>query len=659
MNRLALVLAILLGAAAAGAAELPRLGPEFQINSTTQGRQNAPAVAGDGFGNFIVIWTGEIAGGLNQVYGQRFDVSGARLGGEFQISSGPDETSLPQVASTPDGGFAAVWVGQGVRLRLFGPSGVAKTAEIQVSNPGFLSLAADVAVNSAGEIMVLWTSDGLDERVFTRRYNPLGQPLEEPFTILSNRDFTYASVSLAAAPDGDFLAVWSEGSDHFTLDLWMRRFDAGSKSWGDPLRTSSPSDRLYNYDPQPVFRADGSFFVVWTKLPIVFYPSYAYPEVFARSFDAGGSPLGEEVEIFGRNYSPAAAALDRDGNALVVADEELKSVAGALFDRSWHPLTPWVQLHDDQQNDKRQPAVAADGTGNFFVAWTSGLPYLQAPKPAGSDGYLWGVFGQRLGDPHCAPGAEVLCLGPAGRFEARVSWRNPFTGETGIGRSHPITADTGAFWFFGPKNLEVMIKTLDARAVNGHFWIYFGSLSNVEYTITVTDTATGKENTYHNAPFQFASRADVTAFADSAPVSSAAVAMNGPALMPWQPTSKATSGCVASAESLCLAAGRFQVQFDFTDPRTGNPARGRVVSLTEDTGIAWFFAPQNLEVMIKILDGRAVNGHFWILYGALSDVEYTITVTDTVTGEQRTYVNPRGQLASRADVGAFPVGAGK
>ena len=83
---------------------------------------------------------------------------------------------------------------------------------------------------------------------------------------------------------------------------------------------------------------------------------------------------------------------------------------------------------------------------------------------------------------------------------------------------------------------------------------------------------------------------------------------------------------------------------------------GHAVELTSDTGAFWFFDPKNLELMIKVLDGRPVNGHFWVFFGALSNVEYTIRVTDTETGEQRTYVNPRGQLASRADTSAFPVG---
>ena len=55
----------------------------------------------------------------------------------------------------------------------------------------------------------------------------------------------------------------------------------------------------------------------------------------------------------------------------------------------------------------------------------------------------------------------------------------------------------------------------------------------------------------------------------------------------------------------------------------------------------------------KVVDGRAFNNKFWVFYGALSNVQYTITVTDTTTNAVKTYVNPNGNLASVADVTAF------
>ena len=75
--------------------------------------------------------------------------------------------------------------------------------------------------------------------------------------------------------------------------------------------------------------------------------------------------------------------------------------------------------------------------------------------------------------------------------------------------------------------------------------------------------------------------------------------------------------------------------------------------MTSDTGHFWFFTDTNVELVVKVLDGRAINNHFWVFYGALSNVQYVITVLDTQTQTSRTYTNPQGTLASVADTAAF------
>lgn len=111
--------------------------------------------------------------------------------------------------------------------------------------------------------------------------------------------------------------------------------------------------------------------------------------------------------------------------------------------------------------------------------------------------------------------------------------------------------------------------------------------------------------------------------------------------------------CVADATSLCLNASRFRVQVAWRVPAQGSSGAGNAVPLTSDSGYFWFFSPDNVELLIKVVDGRAFNGKFWVFFGALSNVEYSITVTDTATGAVRTYFNPSGSLASVADTSAF------
>ncbi|HYL06297.1 MAG TPA: hypothetical protein VE075_09670, partial [Thermoanaerobaculia bacterium] len=116
--------------------------------------------------------------------------------------------------------------------------------------------------------------------------------------------------------------------------------------------------------------------------------------------------------------------------------------------------------------------------------------------------------------------------------------------------------------------------------------------------------------------------------------------------------SGSTAPCKAGPATLCLGGGRFAVSVAWQD-FSGKRGVGRAVDLTGDTGSFWFFSASNVELVLKVLDGRPVNGKFWVFYGALSDVAYTITVRDTTTGRVRSYTNPAGQFASVADTAAF------
>jgi len=646
MKRLVFALAFLaLPLGAAADTPLSLLGPEIRVNTTTQGAQTDPAVASTPEGSSVVVWLGPDPGSGNLlVFGQRFDAAGNRRGGELQISSGGDARQ-PRVAATPGGGFVAVWIYQGVRARFYGPDGAPQGDEALVSSP-VQAADAGVAVNPAGEAMVVWATGGSPDQILARRFNAQGQALAEPFVLRSSGSYW---VSVAAAPDGGFLAAWSESVTAEPGDaVWARRFDPVTRAWGGPFRLTSP-DITRHFAFSLAFRPDGSFLLVWTKVAALFP---ATPELWGRSFRADATPEGSSVRLSDQmSIEPIAVAVDRDGNALVVNDNNGSldppgpGVYATLFDRSWHPLTQPLRIHPIRPTPEAQPAVAASA-GGFLAVWIRGVNDPTVPAPEGTDGSSWGIFGRRLGDPRCATGSEVLCLGAGGRFEARVDWKNPFTGQTGTGKALPLTGDTGAFWFFDAANLELMIKVLDGGGVNGHFWVFYGSLSNVEYTVTVTDTSTGAARIYHNAPFQFASRADVEAF-PSAPASTVArtsVAAAPPSLSP-------PLGCAVS--SLCLGGGRFDVRVSFVDPRTGSTGQGRPVPLTGDTGAVWFFDPANLEVMVKVLDARGVNGHFWVFYGALSDVEYTITITDTGTAATWRYHNDPHHLASGSDVTAF------
>ena len=97
-----------------------------------------------------------------------------------------------------------------------------------------------------------------------------------------------------------------------------------------------------------------------------------------------------------------------------------------------------------------------------------------------------------------------------------VDWVNQHAGgNTGVGHVAAGTGTsekTGYFWFFNPANVELVVKALDGVPVNGYFWFFYGSLSDVEYRLTVTDTTSGQSRIYDNAPSNQCGQFDTTAF---------------------------------------------------------------------------------------------------------------------------------------------------
>ncbi len=103
-----------------------------------------------------------------------------------------------------------------------------------------------------------------------------------------------------------------------------------------------------------------------------------------------------------------------------------------------------------------------------------------------------------------------------------------------------------------------------------------------------------------------------------------------------------TTGCTPSATALCLNNNRFRVEATFSTTG-GLSGQAQVVKLTDETGYLWFFSSTNVEVVVKVLNACTFNNRYWVYSAGLTDVQVTITVTDTQTGAVKTYNNPQSR----------------
>ena len=499
-----------------------RLGPEFQVNVTAKGGQGSPAVAIGPDGGSMIVWQGDPGGAQGRFY----DAAGRPRGGEIVLSPGAVRPQQARVAADASGRYMVVWNDQArVRGRIYSSGGQPATDELAAGFSPQQQGLPDVVADPAGGFLVAWPENG-DHTLRLQRFGSLGN-LAGNEIALTRPGY---DVRLAAYPaGGGFVLAWAEGAGFpgsLETDVRALRLDSLGRPVGssallvnyDPVRHAG-----YHFGPVPVVHPDGGFSVVWTTSPGG--NPHVGPGVSVRRYGADGQPAGNVLfQVTGAfngvgKWKGNAVALP-SGAVMVLWYEEGRAedldggTFARLFDASWKPLGSSFRVNTYTQNLQILPAAAADAAGNVVTAWTSSPPifvFPEGPSIPGQDGDGSGVFAQRFSTASC-PGTDQLCLG-GGRFRVAVQYTDPTSGETRAGHAAPLTGDSGAFWFYAPSNAELLIKVLDGRLVNGYFWVFYGALSDVEYTITVTDTVTGQRRTYHNSPHHQGSRSDVTAFA--------------------------------------------------------------------------------------------------------------------------------------------------
>lgn len=106
-----------------------------------------------------------------------------------------------------------------------------------------------------------------------------------------------------------------------------------------------------------------------------------------------------------------------------------------------------------------------------------------------------------------------------------------------------------------------------------------------------------------------------------------------------------SAACDPGAGTLCLLGGRYRVGIEWQTAAAAGVGRAVPLAAAE-SGLFWFFGANNIEALVKVLDGCAVNGHVWVFASATTNVAFALTVTDTVGGSARRYENSLGHAAS-------------
>ena len=235
--------------------------------------------------------------------------------------------------------------------------------------------------------------------------------------------------------------------------------------------------------------------------------------------------------------------------------------------------------------------------------------------------------------------------------------------------------ESGLLYFFDRDNAEILIKVLDACAVNGHRWVFVAPVTDLAVNLEVYERSTGKRWRYRNPHGRTAeTRSDTAAFPCEAGTASSAAYSGGARdrsagpsraeLVQSDPMLGGTEAVAVGAEADCTPEGPVlwlkdgygvSMCYETAEGEAGQAADWELDS--RQSGLLYFFDRNNVEVLIKVLDGCAINGHRWVFVAPVTDLAFNLHV-ESPAGERWTHRNRLGQTADAAgDTSAFPCSA--
>jgi hypothetical protein len=394
---------------------------EFLVNSFTTGSQNAPKVAMDSDGDFVVTWANNISDGTYSIFrghrfynyqydisAQRYNSTGLPAGSEFLVNTFTTGNQLqPSVAMDSNGDFIITWTstgdqdgsGYGIYAQRYNSAGQAQGSEFRVNtHTSDNQDHQSVAMDSAGDFVISWMSynqDGYLKGVFAQRYGSTGSPNGTEFQVNTYTSSFQTNPAVAMDSDGDFVVIWqsyNQEGDLLKNGIYAQRYNSdGSKpaTNGSEFRVNTYTID-YQSGPSVAMDFDGDFIVAWNS---AYQDGHSYG-IFAQRFNSTGSPAGSEFQVNTytfANQDNSSVAMDNAGNFVVswqsqTQDESGYGIYARRYNSSGLPIGSEFRVNTFTTDNQKETSVAMDSNGEFVISWNSSYD---------QDGEGYGIFAQR------------------------------------------------------------------------------------------------------------------------------------------------------------------------------------------------------------------------------------------------------------------------
>jgi hypothetical protein len=304
-----------------------------------------------------------------------------------------------------NGNFVVTWshwsqVSHGVYAQRYDVGGAAIGSATIVSPQDGADAA--VAMNADGDFVVTYCKE-YPGNVYARQFDSAGVPKGPEFRVNTSTTGDEICSSVALSATGDFIVVWSDVAWGASPGVFARQFDADGSPKGDQFRVGF-LPLLFNGTPDVAYAADGEFIIVWEAGDFI---APGGLEIRARRYDAEGISVGPDIEV--NSYTPGwqlnpSIAVDVDGDFVIAWTSNYQDGSGyGVYAQSYSAsgVAQGNEFRVNTYTSSRQdaPSVAMDAEGDFVIAWHSNQDGGHYP-----DGI--GVYAQRYNGDGVAQGAE-------------------------------------------------------------------------------------------------------------------------------------------------------------------------------------------------------------------------------------------------------------
>ena len=215
------------------------LSSEFRVNTDTTNNQDKATIAMNGSGAFVIAWKSKnpLDGSGTGVFAQRYDSAGVAQGGEILVNTTfSGNQDKPSAAMTADGRFVIAWVSgndqdgdmNGVFAQRFDASGVKQGGEFQVNTDTVDNQDVPaIAIDGSGSFTIVWSSnlqDGANKGIYAQSYAADGSAILGAVLVNTTTAGTQDQPSIAMRANGDFVIVWNGNGPGDAAGVFGQRY---------------------------------------------------------------------------------------------------------------------------------------------------------------------------------------------------------------------------------------------------------------------------------------------------------------------------------------------------------------------------------------------------------------------------------------------------